>query len=59
MKVWQSFSLPREVSGQYSIVKDKDSAHLAHCQIAHSRHHGIPVCEEMKKTKYDGDRYKA
>lgn len=41
--VAKSFSLPGEVSGQYSIVKDEDSAHLAHCQVAHSRHHGIPV----------------
>lgn len=55
MKVWQNVSLPREVSGQYSIIKDKDSAHLADCQIAHSRHHGIPVCEEIKAAKYCGD----
>lgn len=48
----ERFSLPGEVSGKYSILKDEDSTHLAHCQIAHGRHHGIPECGGMKKAKY-------
>lgn len=45
------FSSPREVSGQYPIVEDEDSAHLAHGQIAHSCHHGIPVCGGVKTVE--------
>lgn len=45
------FPLPGEVSGQNSIVIDEDSAHLARGQVAHSRHHGIPVCGGTSKTK--------
>lgn len=41
---------PGEVSGQYPIVEDEDSAHLAQCQEAHSCHHRIPVCGGMKKN---------
>lgn len=42
----ESVSSPGEVGGQYPIFKDVDSAHMAHNQVSHRHHHGIPWREK-------------